>query len=125
MNGVDFTRQYINLAQPQLGAEVVFATDEFFAPKERLLNPEPPVFYPDKYDDHGKWMDGWESRRKRHDGFDYCIVKLGMPGILRGFNIDTSHFTGNFPAVGAHAIAFTFGYFNALIKGISATHQLF
>jgi allantoicase len=42
-------------------------------------------------------MDGWESRRKRTPGYDYCIVKLGTPGIIHGFDIDTSHFTGNFP----------------------------
>ena len=50
-----------------------------------------------KYDEHGKWMDGWESRRKRTEGHDYCVVKLGLPGSIVGFDIDTSHFTGNFP----------------------------
>ncbi|XOV85129.1 MAG: allantoicase [bacterium] len=89
--------QWIDLAQPRLGSEVVFATDDFFADKSRLIDPKAPVFIPDKYDDHGKWMDGWESRRKRTPGYDFCIVKLGMPGIVHGVNIDTSHFTGNYP----------------------------
>ncbi len=93
----DFTRKYINLADPRLGACVVFATDDFFAPKERLISRGEPVFIADKYDDHGKWMDGWESRRKRTAGHDHCIVKLGRPGQIRGFEIDTRHFTGNFP----------------------------
>lgn len=97
MSDNSFTRQWVNLAQPQLGADVVFATDEFFAPKENLIKVEDPIFIPDRFTDHGKWMDGWESRRKRHEGFDYAIVKLGLPGIIRGVNIDTSHFTGNFP----------------------------
>lgn len=93
----DFVTRWINLAQPRLGAEAIFATDEFFASKDRLLNPEPAVFIPGKYDDHGKWMDGWETRRRRTAGYDYCIVKLGVPGIVKGVDIDTSYFTGNYP----------------------------
>jgi allantoicase len=92
-----FVRKFIDLASPRLGAEVTFATDDFFADKSRLIDPAPPVFIADKYDDNGKWMDGWESRRKRGEGYDYCIVRLGLPGIIHGINIDTSHFTGNFP----------------------------
>lgn len=87
--------QWVDLAQPRLGAEGIFATDEFFAPLERMLNPEPAVFIPGKYDDNGKWMDGWETRRKRGDGYDYCIVKI-CPGIIHGVDLDTSHFTGNY-----------------------------
>ncbi len=90
-------RRWINLAQPRLGAEVVFATDEFFAPRARLIAPQAPVFIPDKYDEHGKWMDGWESRRRRDAGYDYCIVRLSVPGVIYGFDIDTAHFTGNYP----------------------------
>ncbi len=87
----------MRLEQPRLGTRVVFATDDFFAEKSRLIEPAEPVFVADKYDDNGKWMDGWESRRKREPGHDYCVVKLGIPGVVRGFDIDTSHFTGNFP----------------------------
>ncbi len=43
-------------------------------------------------------MDGWESRRRRVPGHDWCIVQLGMRGIVHGVNVDTSHFTGNFPS---------------------------
>jgi allantoicase len=86
-----------NLAQPRLGAEVVYATDDFFADKSRLIAPAEPVFIPGKYDENGKWMDGWESRRRRTAGHDYCIVRLGRPGAIEGFEIDTRHFTGNFP----------------------------
>ncbi len=87
----------IDLAQPRLGGEVVYATDDFFADKSRLIDPAPPVFIPGKYDDNGKWMDGWESRRKRIPGHDWAIVRLGAPGHIAGFEIDTSHFTGNYP----------------------------
>lgn len=97
MNDQQTPQQYINLAQPRLGARVVYASDDFFAPKERLILPAEPVFIPDKYDDNGKWMDGWESRRKRTAGHDYCIIRLGQLGIIRHIDLDTRHFTGNFP----------------------------
>jgi len=89
--------QWLPLEHPRLGTRAVAASDEFFGAKERLIEPAAPVFIPDRYDDHGKWMDGWESRRRRGPGHDWCIVKLGIPGVVRGFDIDTSHFTGNFP----------------------------
>lgn len=89
--------QWIDLANPRLSAEVIYATDDFFAPKERLIQATEPVFKPDVYDDHGKWMDGWESRRKRGGGHDHCVVRLGLAGVIKGIDIDTRHFTGNFP----------------------------
>ena len=92
----DFVHRFIDLAQPRLGAEVISATDDFFAPKERLICPEAPVFIAGKFDEHGKWMDGWESRRKRVAGHDHCIVRL-CAGTIHGVDIDTSHFTGNYP----------------------------
>ena len=92
-----FAENAINLASPRLGARAIYATDEFFAPKERMLEDAPAVFLPDEYDDNGKWMDGWESRRRRNSGHDYCVVKLGVKAVIRGVDIDTSHFTGNFP----------------------------
>ncbi|MDX1404918.1 MAG: allantoicase [Woeseiaceae bacterium] len=88
---------WVQLEQPRLGSRVVYATDEFFAAKERLIETLPPVFIDAKYDEHGKWMDGWESRRRRTPGHDYCIIRLGIPGIVHGVDIDTSYFTGNFP----------------------------
>jgi allantoicase len=94
---VALERRLVDLAQPRLGSEAVAASDEFFAPKERLIDPRSPIFIPDKYDDHGKWMDGWESRRRRDGGYDFCIVRLGKPGRISAFDIDTRHFTGNYP----------------------------
>ena len=92
----DFIHRFIDLAQPRLGAEAIEASDDFFAPKERLISPAEPEFIPDRYDEHGKWMDGWESRRKRVAGHDYCILRI-CPGVIHGVDIDTSHFTGNYP----------------------------
>ncbi|MGK2927228.1 MAG: allantoicase [Lysobacterales bacterium] len=91
-----FTLRYIDLAQPRLGARVAAVSDEFFAPCERLIDPAPPVFIAGKYDEHGKWMDGWESRRRRAPGHDWCVLKI-CAGVIHGADIDTSFFTGNYP----------------------------
>lgn len=93
---MDFT-ELIDLASERLGGAVLFANDDFFAPKENLLKPSAPVFIEGKYTDLGKWMDGWESRRRRTPGFDWCIIRLGLSGIIRGVVVDTSHFKGNYP----------------------------
>jgi allantoicase len=89
--------QLVDLAARRLGGMVMAANDEFFAPKERLLEPAPPVFEPGRYTDRGKWMDGWETRRRRGPGCDWAVVRLGVPGVVRGVVVDTTHFRGNFP----------------------------
>ena len=93
----DFTQCFVNLASPKMGTEAVACSDDFFAPMGRMLQDSDPVWISDKYDDHGKWMDGWESRRKRTPGHDWCLIRLGVPGVVRGVDIDTAHFTGNYP----------------------------
>jgi allantoicase len=94
---MDFT-QLIDLAAARTGGRALQANDEFFAPKENLLKPGKAVWLADKYTTKGKWMDGWESRRRRTPGFDWCVVKLGLRGLIKGLNIDTSFFTGNYPS---------------------------
>jgi allantoicase len=93
---MDFT-ELVDLAQERLGGAVLSASDDFFAPKENLLKASRPVFIEGKYTDLGKWMDGWESRRRRTPGFDWCIIRLGLAGRIRGIVVDTSHFKGNYP----------------------------
>jgi allantoicase len=93
---MDFT-ELVDLASEKLGGAVLVANDEFFAPKENLLKASAPVFIEGKYTDLGKWMDGWETRRRRTPGFDWCIIRLGLPGIVRGVVVDTSFFRGNYP----------------------------
>src|SRR3984885_9018106 len=93
---MNFT-EYIDLAAERLGGRVLTANDEFFAPKENLLKASAPIWIEDKYTDVGKWMDGWETRRRRTPGYDWCIVKLGLPGIVHGVVVDTAYFKGNFP----------------------------
>ncbi len=92
----DFT-QLTDLAAEKLGGKVVFATDDFFAEKENLINSGRGVFITDKYTERGKWMDGWESRRKRTPGHDWTVVKLATSGKISGFDIDTNFFLGNHP----------------------------
>jgi len=89
--------QLVDLASERLGGEVLAANDEFFAPKENLLKVGKAVFIEDKFTDRGKWMDGWETRRRRTPGHDWCLIRLGLPGILRGIVVDTSFFRGNYP----------------------------
>ena len=88
----------INLAEPRLGSKVIFKTDDFFASASRIINPNPPIFKEGVFDKHGKWMDGWETRRKRKKGHDYLILKLGRPGKIHKVDIDTSYFNGNQPS---------------------------
>jgi allantoicase len=87
----------IDLASERVGAVAVAANDEFFAPKENLLKASRPVFREDEYTDRGKWMDGWETRRRRTPGHDWCLIRLGLPGQVRGLVVDTTHFKGNYP----------------------------
>ncbi len=87
----------IDLASERLGSSVVAANDEFFAPKEALLKPTAPEWKEGLYTERGKWMDGWETRRRREPGYDWAIIRLGAPGYVRGVVIDTSWFTGNYP----------------------------
>jgi allantoicase len=92
----DFTT-LIDLASERLGGAVLAANDEFFAPKENLIKATRPVWIEDRYTDRGKWMDGWETRRRRQPGYDWAVVRLGVPGTIHGFIVDTAHFKGNYP----------------------------
>src|SRR5438874_1452903 len=87
----------VDLASARVGGIALVANDEFFAAKENLLKPGRGIFIPDKYTDRGKWMDGWESRRRRTPGNDWCVVQLGLRGIIKHVDIDTNHFLGNHP----------------------------
>jgi allantoicase len=89
--------QLTDLAAERLGGKVLYVTDDFFAEKENLIKPGRGIFIADKYTDRGKWMDGWESRRKRTAGHDWCIIQLATSGKVHGVDIDTNFFLGNHP----------------------------
>jgi len=86
-----------DLASRAVGGVVVAANDEFFADKENLVTPAPPTFSPRTFTHRGQQYDGWETRRRREPGHDWAIVRLGAPGVIRGFVVDTAFFTGNYP----------------------------
>jgi allantoicase len=88
----------LDIASERLGGSVLYATDDYFAEKENLLKPAKAVWKEHEYTDRGKWMDGWESRRKRTPGHDFAIVRLGLRGAVRGVVVDTAFFRGNYPA---------------------------
>ena len=87
----------VDVASERLGGTVLLANDEFFAPAENLLKPAKPVWKEGDYTDRGKWMDGWESRRRRTPGHDWCLIRLGCRAVVRGVVVDTAFFRGNHP----------------------------
>lgn len=89
--------ELLDLAAKRVGGVALLANDEFFAPKENLLEAGRGVWIADKFTDRGKWMDGWETRRRRTPGQDWCVIRLGIPGVIRGVEVDTAHFKGNYP----------------------------
>ncbi|MCF5032643.1 allantoicase, partial [Pseudomonas syringae] len=89
--------KFVNLADARLGTKILSVTDDWFADANRLFQPTPAVWKEGVFDDNGKWMDGWESRRKRFEGYDSAVIRLGVAGTIKGVDIDTSFFTGNFP----------------------------
>ena len=97
MSQVPAFTNLLNLASEKLGAKAIACSDDFFASMDNLVKPGRGIFIEGKYTANGKWMDGWESRRKRTEGHDWCIIKLGATGIIRGVDVDTNHFMGNHP----------------------------
>ncbi len=97
----NFKTHYVDLASERVGGETLACSDDFFAEMENLLKAGRGIFIDDKYTERGKWMDGWESRRSygRDDGreYDWCIIRLGISGFIRGVDVDTNFFRGNAP----------------------------
>ncbi len=99
-----------DVASRALGGAVLCANDEFFADAHHLIDPRPPVHDPAAFGARGKVYDGWETRRRREPGEDFVIVRLAAPAIVRGVNIDTTHFRGNYPQFGSVNGATLLGY---------------
>lgn len=105
----EFATRYANLALEDFGAKVLSCSDEWFADAQRMLQASEPVFIVGKFDDNGKWMDGWETRRRRQGGHDHAVIQLGLPGVIKGFDIDTTHFRGNYPPAASIEACFVDG----------------
>jgi allantoicase len=96
MTQTDFTA-LPDLAVRSLGGSVVAANDELFAERENLVKPEAPSYQTYTFGHKGQVYDGWETRRRREPGHDWAIVRLGLPGVVRGVVVDTAFFKGNYP----------------------------
>lgn len=102
--------QFNDLASEQVGGNIIFATDDWFATAENLLKANKAEWRETEFTEFGKWMDGWESRRKRIPGHDWCIVQLGAAGVIEGVDVDTSYFSGNYtPCMSIQAACLTEG----------------
>ena len=98
LSGGEGFADLIDLASERFGAVILAANDDFFAPKENLIKASAPRWIEGRYTDRGKWMDGWETRRRRDAGtHDWCVVRLGARGVVRGVDVETTHFRGNYP----------------------------
>lgn len=102
-NSISSFTDLVDLANERIGGAAVLCSDDFFAGMENLVKTKEAVWLEDAYTDRGKWMDGWESKRSHRENHgggheDFCIVRLGAPGIIRGVVVDTAFFRGNFPS---------------------------
>ncbi|MFD8495400.1 allantoicase [Amycolatopsis sp. NPDC059657] len=88
-----------DLASRPHGGTVMAASDDYFAAKENLIKAEAPMFRPHTFTEKGQEYDGWETRRRfgRSEGNDWALLRLGAPGVVRGVNVDTAFFLGNYP----------------------------
>ncbi|MFI0483225.1 allantoicase [Actinomadura sp. 9N215] len=99
-----------DLAVRTLGGSVMAASDESFAAKENLLNPWAPAFRPETFGPKGQEYDGWETARRRDQGHDWALIRLGLPGRILGVVIDTAWFKGNFPPYASVEACFADGH---------------
>ena len=90
-----------DLASRAVGGSVVWANDELFAERENLIKRSEPEYQTYTFGHKGQVYDGWETRRRREPGDDHAIIRLGLPGVVRGVVIDTAFFKGNYPPHGS------------------------
>ena len=89
--------EYPDLASRDLAGSVISANDELFAPRQNLIMPHKATHAIEDFGHTGKVYDGWETRRRREPGFDWAVIRLGVPGIVHGVVVDTAFFKGNYP----------------------------
>lgn len=133
-----FASQYTDLLSEKVGGKALSCSDEWFAECSNLVLHSDPIFKAGHFVATGQWMDGWESRRSygRADhrsgnrDFDWCIVKLGIPGVVHGADIETTHFRGNAPEFASLEGAWIDGdlseetqWFDVLAKSPTAAHS--
>ncbi|XP_064630581.1 probable inactive allantoicase [Lineus longissimus] len=86
-----------DLMSEKVGGKVIFATDDRYGVAENILQASEPEWKEGVFTEHGKWVDGWSTARNEDpDGRHWCVVELGVPGLIRGIDVDTLYFSGNF-----------------------------
>jgi len=138
MTPENFSKQYTDLLDERVGGKALACSDEWFAPCENLVKYLDPIFREGHFVPTGQWMDGWESRRSfgrraRQDAgrdYDWCVLQLGIPGMVRGVDIETTHFRGNAPEFAALEGAWSESgiddstqWFELLPKSATAAHS--
>jgi hypothetical protein len=78
----EFTR-LPDLASRALGGSVVWANDELFAERENLIKVDEPSYSTYTFGHKGQIYDGWKTRRRREPGYDWALIRLGVPGAPR------------------------------------------
>jgi allantoicase len=81
----------VDLAATLNGGSVTACSNTFFSAPGNVLRPGSPV----------AMHDGWETARRRDDGNDWLVVRLGVPGTPRRVVLDTTYFAGNAPGSAA------------------------
>jgi allantoicase len=75
----------IDLASQGYGGAIVACSDDFYTSASHLNRP-----------DQARTMgEGWETQRRRDEGHDYVVFRLGFPGVVRKLVVDTAHFKYN------------------------------
>ena len=77
----------IDLAAAENGAFIPACSDMFFGHRHNLIMPGRAA----------NMSDGWETKRRRGEGYDWCVIKLGTAGTIKRVEVDTLWFKGNYP----------------------------
>ena len=77
----------VDLAALEHGGHVASCSNMFYGSPNNLLMPGLA----------GTMGEGWETARRRDEGNDWVLIRLGVPGRVRLAELDTSHFKGNAP----------------------------
>lgn len=99
-----------DVASRALGGTVMTTNDDFFADAHNLIAPPPVRHDRSEFGHRGKVYDGWETRRRRAPGSDHVVIRLAVPAIVRGVDIDTSFFIGNYPPAATVEATTLLGY---------------
>lgn len=77
----------VDLLALQHAGQVVGCSNMFFSSPANLIRPGA----------HATIAEGWETARRRDGGNDWVLFRLGLAGLPRVLEVDTSLYTGNAP----------------------------